>query len=173
MAFLFFHHKLLRYIFFALVCRLSSSDVEIISPGCHDAYDGALGQTYKCKYADGAADAFVWSHGQASWLSVLPPSLRPAVRTRPRPRAMPSLPCLPCPARPSATNAGASLPVEARRLRRKLTPAAPFPRKATTRCLHFPVGGTISGRVGAQRTRRSSCRRNFRNTARSHCLDRV
>jgi hypothetical protein len=37
-------------------------DVEIVSPGCHDAYDGALGQTYKCKYADG--EPFVWSHGQ-------------------------------------------------------------------------------------------------------------
>jgi len=39
-------------------------DVEIVSPGCHDAYDGALGQTYKCKYADGASEAFAWSHGQ-------------------------------------------------------------------------------------------------------------
>ncbi len=35
-------------------------DVEIVAPGCHDAYDGALGQTYKCKYADG--EPFVWSH---------------------------------------------------------------------------------------------------------------
>ena len=26
-------------------------DVEIVSPGCPDAYDGALGQTYKCTYA--------------------------------------------------------------------------------------------------------------------------
>jgi hypothetical protein len=39
-------------------------DVEIVSPGCHDSYDGALGQTYKCKYADGASEAFAWSHGQ-------------------------------------------------------------------------------------------------------------
>jgi hypothetical protein len=39
-------------------------DVEIVSPGCHDAYDGALGQTYKCKYADEEAEAFVWSHEQ-------------------------------------------------------------------------------------------------------------
>ena len=37
-------------------------DVEIVAPGCHDAYDGALGQTYKCKYADG--EPFVWFHGQ-------------------------------------------------------------------------------------------------------------
>ena len=37
-------------------------DVEIVAPGCHDAYDGALGQTYKCKYADG--EPFVWSHEQ-------------------------------------------------------------------------------------------------------------
>lgn len=29
-----------------------------------DTYDGALGLTYKCKYADGASEAFAWSHGQ-------------------------------------------------------------------------------------------------------------
>ena len=39
-------------------------DVEIVSPGCHDAYDGALGQTYQCKYGGGEAEAFAWSHGQ-------------------------------------------------------------------------------------------------------------
>jgi len=39
-------------------------DVDIVSPGCHDAYDGALGQTYKCKYAGEEAEAFAWSHGQ-------------------------------------------------------------------------------------------------------------
>jgi len=39
-------------------------DVEIDAPGCRDAYDGALGQTYKCKYTDGDAEAFAWSHGQ-------------------------------------------------------------------------------------------------------------
>jgi len=38
-------------------------DVEVAVPGCHDAYDGVLGQTYQCKHArDGAA--FVWSHEQ-------------------------------------------------------------------------------------------------------------
>ena len=26
-------------------------DVEVEVPGCHDDFDGALGQTYKCKYA--------------------------------------------------------------------------------------------------------------------------
>ena len=37
-------------------------DVEVVSPGCHDdAYDGALGQTYQCKYAGGEAEAFAWS----------------------------------------------------------------------------------------------------------------
>ena len=39
-------------------------DVEIVAPDCHDAYDGALGQTYKCKYANGESEAFVWSRGQ-------------------------------------------------------------------------------------------------------------
>ena len=39
-------------------------DVDIVSPGCHDAYDGALVQTYKCKYAGEEAEAFAWSHGQ-------------------------------------------------------------------------------------------------------------
>jgi hypothetical protein len=28
-------------------------DVKIVAPGCHDSYDGALGQTYKCKYLAG------------------------------------------------------------------------------------------------------------------------
>ena len=39
-------------------------DVEVVVPGCHDAYDGALGQTYQCKYAGADAEAFAWSHEQ-------------------------------------------------------------------------------------------------------------
>lgn len=39
-------------------------DVETIFTGCHDAYDGALGQTYKCKYAIDGPEVFAWSHGQ-------------------------------------------------------------------------------------------------------------
>ena len=38
-------------------------DVEIVAPDCHDAYDGALGQTYKCKYGRGQ-EKFVWSRTQ-------------------------------------------------------------------------------------------------------------
>jgi len=38
-------------------------DVGIVAPGCHDLYDGALGQTYKCKYATGK-EKFVWSSAQ-------------------------------------------------------------------------------------------------------------
>jgi hypothetical protein len=38
-------------------------DVEITLPHCDNAYDGALGQTYKCEYVSGKTD-FVWSHGQ-------------------------------------------------------------------------------------------------------------
>ena len=38
-------------------------DVEVAVPGCHDAYDGALGQTYQCKYVQNN-DPFVWSHEQ-------------------------------------------------------------------------------------------------------------
>jgi hypothetical protein len=30
---------------------------------CHDAYDGALGQSYKCKYVSGD-EVFSWSHAQ-------------------------------------------------------------------------------------------------------------
>ena len=35
-------------------------DVAVTVPGCHDAYGGALGQTYQCRYATGG-DRFVWS----------------------------------------------------------------------------------------------------------------
>eukprot|EP01108_Squamamoeba_japonica_P000867 TRINITY_DN1317_c0_g1_i7.p1 TRINITY_DN1317_c0_g1~~TRINITY_DN1317_c0_g1_i7.p1 ORF type:complete len:554 (-),score=190.37 TRINITY_DN1317_c0_g1_i7:95-1756(-) len=35
-------------------------DVAVTVPGCHDAYGGALGQTYQCRYAKG--ERFVWSH---------------------------------------------------------------------------------------------------------------
>jgi hypothetical protein len=38
-------------------------DVDIVLPGCHDSYDGALGQTYKCKYVH-EEEEFVWSHVQ-------------------------------------------------------------------------------------------------------------
>ena len=38
-------------------------DVNVTTPGCHDAYDGALGQTYKCKYVSGD-EVFSWSHAQ-------------------------------------------------------------------------------------------------------------
>ena len=38
-------------------------DVSITVPGCHDSYDGALGQTYKCKYLSGE-ETFEWSHTQ-------------------------------------------------------------------------------------------------------------
>ena len=32
-------------------------------PGCHDAYGGALGQTYRCEYVHGQKP-FVWSSAQ-------------------------------------------------------------------------------------------------------------
>ena len=32
-------------------------------PGCHDAYGGVLGQTYRCEYVHGQKP-FVWSHAQ-------------------------------------------------------------------------------------------------------------
>jgi hypothetical protein len=38
-------------------------DVEVTVPACSDAFDGALGQTYQCKYVQGGAD-FEWSHEQ-------------------------------------------------------------------------------------------------------------
>lgn len=38
-------------------------DVAVVARGCHDAYDGALGQTYNCRYAD-EKEVFAWSHGQ-------------------------------------------------------------------------------------------------------------
>jgi hypothetical protein len=38
-------------------------DVEVVLPRCHDSYDGALGQTYKCKFVNGE-EAFVWSSAQ-------------------------------------------------------------------------------------------------------------
>lgn len=44
-------------------------DVDIILPGCHDDYDGALGQTYKCKYVQGEEE-FVWSHAQEASFQV-------------------------------------------------------------------------------------------------------
>ena len=38
-------------------------DVQVAVPGCHDAYDGVLGQTYQCRYLrDGAR--FSWSYEQ-------------------------------------------------------------------------------------------------------------
>ena len=36
-------------------------DVEVQVPGCHDAFDGALGQTYQCKYN---AQPFRFDHAQ-------------------------------------------------------------------------------------------------------------
>ena len=62
-------------------------DVEIVAPDCHDAYDGALGQTYKCKYANGESEAFEWSHGQVEAYrlpTLFPLSSYPAARTLPR-----------------------------------------------------------------------------------------
>ena len=44
-------------------------DVDIVLPGCHDDYDGALGQTYKCKYVQGEEE-FVWSHAQEASFQV-------------------------------------------------------------------------------------------------------
>ncbi len=37
---------------------LNYLDLELSVPGCHDAYDGLLGQTYKCRWA---TDKFEWS----------------------------------------------------------------------------------------------------------------
>jgi len=39
-------------------------DAKITAYCCHDAYDGALGQTYKCKYAGSGSEAFAWSQVQ-------------------------------------------------------------------------------------------------------------
>jgi len=39
-------------------------NVEFVAPDCHDAYDGALGQTYKCRYAIGGPEVFAWSNDQ-------------------------------------------------------------------------------------------------------------
>lgn len=38
-------------------------NVDIVTPGCHDSFDGALGQTYKCKYLTGK-ERFVFSRAQ-------------------------------------------------------------------------------------------------------------
>jgi len=38
-------------------------DVAVLTPGCHDAYDGALGASYQCKYATGNAQ-FEWSQAK-------------------------------------------------------------------------------------------------------------
>lgn len=40
--------------------KLNFLNVAVSVPGCHDAYGGALGQTYRCEYVSGAKP-FVWS----------------------------------------------------------------------------------------------------------------
>jgi hypothetical protein len=47
-------------------------DVEINVSECDDSYDGALGQTYKCKYLSGEEE-FRWSHAQEASFKI--PSL--------------------------------------------------------------------------------------------------
>ena len=60
--------------------KVNFLDVAISVPGCHDAYGGALGQTYRCEYVSGAKP-FVWSHAQEESFR------RPAAATRRRPTA--------------------------------------------------------------------------------------
>ena len=38
-------------------------DVDVVAHSCDDAFDGALGQTYKCTYVSGSQE-FKWSHDQ-------------------------------------------------------------------------------------------------------------
>ncbi len=51
--------------------------VDVAVPGCHDTYDGVLGQTYQCRYVrDG--DAFEWSHEQEEAFRLLGGLLSPS-----------------------------------------------------------------------------------------------